>query len=105
MVIVASQAHEKAQLALKMHFGNGLKVRTFRVLAWVVSNIYVYGCVTDLFTLRSFTFFYFLKPCAWFGAAAECPEGCGEECRALAPGPMAGGWISAGLLYTGGSDN
>lgn len=24
-VIVASQAHEKAQIALKMHFGNGLK--------------------------------------------------------------------------------
>lgn len=24
-VIVSSQAHEKAQIALKMHFGNGLK--------------------------------------------------------------------------------
>lgn len=62
--------------------------------------------VIDLFTLRSFTFFYFLKPCAWLRAAAtECPERAVEEYRALVPGPVAGGWISAGLRYTGGSDN
>lgn len=62
--------------------------------------------VTDLFTLRSFTFFYFLKPCAWLrAAAAECPERAVEGYRAPAPGPVAGGWISAGLLKTGGSDD
>lgn len=51
MVIVASQAHEKAQLALKMHFRNGLKVRTFRVLAWIVSNVSVYVWVSQTFSL------------------------------------------------------
>lgn len=90
MVTVASQAHEKAQLALKMRFGNGLKVRTFRVLARIASNIYVYECVIDLLTLRSFTYF--------FPVSSSLVRGQGSS-------PVAGGCISAGLLCTRGSDH